>query len=157
MRNAHAGSAGFVTGLGFVLVALTAMTAHGAAQRTADRARLVRAVIKLDADGSAGLKAKYESALQIGEIKTALTEIQGGLRNGTPEEAIAKIDELIAEKKPTGEGLQEILYLKSLVKFRSGDKETAQKLLEEAKAAAPESKRAANIDEVLKNVFGAGK
>ncbi len=117
----------------------------------------VKEIIKLDADGSAGLKAKYEGALQVGEIKTALAEIQGGLRNGTPDEAITKIDKLIADKKPTGEGLQEILYLKSLVKFRSGDKETAQKLLEEAKAAAPESKRAANIDEVLKNVFGAGK
>jgi thiol-disulfide isomerase/thioredoxin len=117
----------------------------------------VKDIISLDADGKAGLKAKYESALQVGEIKTALTEIQGGLRNGTPDEAIAKIDKLLAEKKPTGEALQEVLYLKSLVKFRSGDKETAQKLLEEAKAVAPESKRAANIDEVLKNVFKVGK
>ena len=117
----------------------------------------VKEIIKLDAEGSAGLKAKYESALQVAEISTALTEIQGSLRNGTPDQAIAKIDKLLAEKKPTGEGLQEVLYLKSLVKFKSGDKETAKKLLEEAMAAAPKSKRAANISEVLKNVFGVGK
>jgi len=60
MRNAHAGSAGFVTGLGFVLVALTAMTAHGAAQRTVDRARLVRAGIKLDADALDGSTWPYD-------------------------------------------------------------------------------------------------
>ena len=116
----------------------------------------VKDIISLDVDGKAGLKAKYESALQVGEIKTALTEIQGGLRNGTPDEAIAKIDKLLAEKKPTGEALQEVLYLKSYINFRSGNKESAKKLLEEAMAAAPDTKKASQIDQVLKQNFGAG-
>ena len=117
----------------------------------------VREIIKLDADGSAGLKAKYEGVLQTSEIKTALTEIQKGVQNSTPDQAIAKLDKLIADKKPTGEGLQEVLFLKSSIKFQSGDKEAAQKLLNEAKAAAPSSKRATNIDQILKKFFGAGK
>jgi thioredoxin-related protein len=117
----------------------------------------VREIIKLDADGSAGLKAKYEGVLQTSEIKTALTEIQKGVQNGTPDQAIAKLDKLIADKKPTGEGLQEVLFLKSSIKFQSGDKEAAQKLLNEAKAAAPSSKRATKIDQILKKFFEDGK
>ena len=117
----------------------------------------VKEIIKLDADGSAGLKAKYEGVLQAAEIKTALTEIQKGAQNGTPDEAVAKVDKLIEEKKPTGEGLQELLFFKSSIKFQSGDKEAAQKLLEEAKAAAPKSKTATRIDQILKQYFGAGK
>ena len=116
----------------------------------------VKEIIKLDADGSAGLKDKYEGVLQTAEIKTAMTEIQKGLQNGTPEDALAKIEKVLEEKKPTGEALQEVLYLKSFINFRSNNKEAAQKLLEEAKAAAPGTKRAGQIDQILKQTFGAG-
>ena len=63
---------------------------------------------------------------------------------------------MLEEKKPTGEALQEVLYLKSFINFRSNNKEAAQKLLEEAKAAAPGTKRAGQIDQILKQTFGAG-
>ena len=117
----------------------------------------VKEIIKLDADGTAGLKVKYESALQVGEIKAALAEIQGGLRNSTPEKAIAKVDKLIEEKKPTGAGLQEVLFFKSLIIFRSGDKPAAQKLLEEARTAAPETEKATEINGILERVFDVKK
>lgn len=112
----------------------------------------IEEIIKLDADGAAGLKPKYEGALRTAEVKTELKEIQQTLRNSTPDQVLAKLNKLLEDKKPTGEGLQEALYLKSMITYRT-DKPAAQKLLEEAKAAAPKSKMAARIDQILQQVF----
>lgn len=60
MRSASPDSARFVTGLGIAIVALTLATAASAAQRTVDRAALVRAVINLDADALDGSTWTYD-------------------------------------------------------------------------------------------------
>ena len=110
-------------------------------------------IIKLDADGAAGLKPKYEGAVQTAEIKSELQKIQQTLRNSTPEDVLAKVNALLEEKKPTGEGLQQALYLKSMITYRT-DKDAAKVILLEARAAAPTSKMATGqIDRVLQQVF----
>ena len=64
-----------------------------------------------------------------------------------------KINALLEEKKPTGEGLQQALYLKSMITYRT-DKDAAKVILLEARAAAPTSKMATGqIDRVLQQVF----
>jgi thiol-disulfide isomerase/thioredoxin len=109
-------------------------------------------IIKLDAKNKAGLKAKYETLKQTEGLKAKLAEISRSSRGKKPEETIAKYDELLKEK-PTGEALQEILYYKSMVYNRKGDKTTARKLLEDARKAAPRSARAKRIRDILKKFF----
>ena len=114
---------------------------------------MIAEIITLDADGAAGLKPKYEGAVQTAEIKSELQKIQQTLRNSTPEEVLVKINALLEEKKPTGEGLQQALYLKSMITYRT-DKDAAKVILLEARAAAPTSKMATGqIDRVLQQVF----
>lgn len=113
----------------------------------------VKDIITLDADGKAGLKDKYEGLIRSAEMKSELKTIQNGMRDSTPEKVLGLIDKLIAEKKPTGEGLQQALYLKSMITFRT-DKDAAKTILLEARAAAPKSQFASQqIDQVLKQVF----
>ena len=84
-----------------------------------------------------------------------MQEIARGSRGEKTEITIAKYDELL-KQKPTGEALQEILYSKSIVYYRKGDKKTAQKLLEDARKAAPKSQRAKRIGDILKRFFNTG-
>ena len=110
-------------------------------------------IITLDADGKAGLKDKYEGLIRSAAMKSELKTIQNGMRDSTPEKVLGLIDKLIAEKKPTGEDLQQALYLKSMITFRT-DKDAAKTILLEARAAAPKSQFASQqIDQVLKQVF----
>jgi len=130
--------------------ALGLMGSDAAAQRKDD----ITEIIKLDADNKAGLKAKYEGILAAGEIKDSLQAVMRGNRGAKPEELIAKIDELIKEKNPKGEGLQEVLFAKSSLYFRSDKKKEAEKLLREAKKIAPESTIGKRIDDILSRFFG---
>ena len=131
--------------------ALSLMGSDAAAQRKDD----VAEIIKLDSDNKAGLKAKYEGVLAATEIKDSLQAVMRGNRGAKTEELIAKIDELIKEKAPKGEALQEVLFAKSSLYFRAKDKIKAEKLLREAKKLAPDSKIGKRIDGILKQFFGA--
>ncbi len=113
---------------------------------------IVKEIITLDANNKAGLKAKYETMRNTEGLKAKLKEISRGSRGAKPEETLAKYDELLKDK-PTGEALQEILYHKSMVYDRKGDKTTAKELLEEARKAAPRSPRAKRIRDILRNYF----
>ena len=131
--------------------ALSLMGSTAAAQRKED----INEIIKLDSDNKAGLKAKYEGVLAATEIKDSLQAVMRGNRGAKTEELIAKIDELIKEKAPKGEALQEVLFAKSSLYFRAKDKIKAEKLLREAKKLAPDSKIGKRIDGILKQFFGA--
>ncbi|MDP7050868.1 MAG: thioredoxin fold domain-containing protein [Verrucomicrobiota bacterium] len=130
--------------------ALGLMGSDAAAARKGD----INEIITLDANNKAGLKAKYEGILASTEIKDSLQAIMRGGRGAKPEELIAKIDGLIKEKNPKGEGLQELLFAKSSLYFRSDKKKEAEKLLREAKKLAPESKIGKRIDDILSRFFG---
>jgi len=129
--------------------ALGLMGSDAAAQRKDDIAE----IIKLDADNKAGLKAKYEGILAAGKIKDSLQAIMRGNRGAKPEELIAKVDQLIKEKKPKGEALQEVLFMKSNLYFRSKDMKKAEALLHEARKIAPNSTIGKRIPSILSRYF----
>ncbi|MDP6795137.1 MAG: thioredoxin family protein, partial [Verrucomicrobiota bacterium] len=62
---------------------------------------VVSQIIDLDADNKAGLKAKFEGLKNSVGFKAELEATMRGSR-GKPEETLAAIDKLIAEKEPTG-------------------------------------------------------
>ncbi len=104
-------------------------------------------IIALDADGKAGLKAKYEAVIKLPQIKEKLEAIQQEAADTAA--ALKQIDELEAKEKPTGMALLELNFARSLVHYRAGDKETAVKHLEAAAAAAPGTKRADEIKKLI--------
>lgn len=104
-------------------------------------------IIALDADGKAGLKAKYEAVIKLPQIKEKLEAIQQEAADTAA--ALKQIDELEAKEKPTGMALLELNFARSLIHYRAGDKEAAVKHLEAAAAAAPGSKRAEEIKKLI--------
>lgn len=109
-------------------------------------------IVKLDGDNAAGLKAKYEGVLNLSAIRASLQEVMRSAAAGGPEEAVKKIDELLAEKKPQGEGLQEALFVKAQLLFRA-DKAQSKASLIAAQKAAPESNVAKQIDRIIEQFF----
>ena len=69
-----------------------------------------------------------------------------------PDETIAAIDKLIAEKKPTGTAMQEAIFMKGAILFQS-DKAKAKELLLEAQKLAPNSDTGQRIDGILEQFF----
>jgi thioredoxin-related protein len=130
--------------------ALSLMGSDAANQRKED----INEIITLDSKNKAGLKAKYESILVATEIKDSLQAIMRGNRGAKPEELIAKVDQLIKEKAPKGEVLQEVLFMKSNLYFRVKDMKKAETLLREAMKIAPDSKTGKRIPGVLERFFG---
>ena len=112
---------------------------------------VVSQIIELDADNKAGLKAKFEGLKNSVGFKAELEAATRGSRD-KPEETLAAIDKLIAEKEPTGEALQEAVFSKSAILFQT-DKAKAKELLLEAQKLAPESETGKQIDGILEQFF----
>jgi tetratricopeptide (TPR) repeat protein len=106
-------------------------------------------VVQIDADGALGLKAKHLKRLLIEKARVArqARDLAG---------AIKLYERILAEAKPSGEELQDVLMEKSSLHFASDDKEAAKKAMDEALAAAPASKSAARIKELRAKVFPDG-
>ncbi len=133
--------------------ALGLMGSDAAAQRKDD----ITEIIKLDSDNKAGLKAKYEGILTATEIKDSLQAIMRGNRGAKTEDMVVKIDELIKEKSPKGEALQEVLFMKSNLYFRAKKMKEAEALLREAMKIAPDSKTGKRIPGILARFFSKKK
>ncbi len=112
---------------------------------------VVSQIIELDADNKAGLKAKFEGLKNSVGFKA---ELEAAMRGGgnDPKETLAAIDKLIEEKKPSGAALQEALFYKGSIHFRT-DKAKAKELLLEAKEIAPKSETGTRIDGILEQFF----
>jgi len=118
----------------------------------AERSDEIAEIIKLDAKNEAGLKAKYEGIQQAAKVEGEMQKIMQAAR-GKPDEAIAKIDELIKEMKLKGPGLQQALFAQSAMLFQQQKKKEAKALLLKAKAAAPDSDLSKRIDQILTRFF----
>jgi len=112
---------------------------------------VVTEIIELDADNKAGLKAKFDGLKNSVEFKSELEATMSSNR-GKPEDILAAIDKLIAEKKPTGAALQEAVFMKSSILFQT-DKPKAKEMLLEAKELAPKSETGKRIDGILERFF----
>lgn len=114
-------------------------------------------ICRLDADGKAELKAKYEAKVKeiaaARELETeaqALSEMIGPLmQEQQGEKALAKLDEVITAPKSKLQH-QLALFFKGMVTMDvSGDAKSAVASLEAAKALLPESPVAKRIEQVL--------
>lgn len=112
---------------------------------------LVDEIIKLDADNEAKLKEKFEGLLKLTDVKKTLASLLRKARTD-PKEGIKAVDDLIKKEKLKGVSLQEALYAKGALLFRS-DKPAAQKALQEALRAAPDSAKAKQIQMILERAF----
>ena len=112
---------------------------------------VVAEIIELDADNKAGLKTKFDGLKNSVEFKSELEATMSSNR-GKPEDILAAIDKLIAEKKPTGAALQEAVFMKSSILFQT-DKAKAKEMLLEAKELAPQSETGKRIDGILERFF----
>ena len=112
---------------------------------------VVAEIIELDADNKAGLKTKFDGIKNSVEFKSELEATMSSNR-GKPEDILAAIDKLIAEKKPTGAALQEAVFMKSSILFQT-DKAKAKEMLLEAKELAPQSETGKRIDGILERFF----
>jgi thioredoxin-related protein len=112
---------------------------------------VVSQIIELDADNEAGLKAKFAGLKNSVGFKAELEATMRGSR-GEPEDTLAAIDKLIAEKKPTGVALQEALFYKGTIHFQT-DKAKAKELLLEAQELAPKSETGSRIEGILERFF----
>ena len=107
----------------------------------------VHEIVQLDADDAAKLKSKYESKLQLAELKNRLASIQRSGR-GNPEGALKEISDLIDELNPQGEALQEVYYAKGALLF-SSDKDESKKALEAGRKIAPDSPLGKRLEKII--------
>lgn len=107
-------------------------------------------IIAADADGKAGLKARYESLLMLPVITAALQEIMQ--EGGDLADRLKQVDELVAKLKATGPSLQEANFTKAIMVFGT-DKAEAKKHLEAAIAAAPTTRKADEIRGIIARVY----
>lgn len=115
---------------------------------------VVDQILKLDAQGKAGLKSKYEELRLQVKLKTEFQQIQTGFDPKKPDDTLEQIDALIAKYKLTGEAKQGPLMAKASITFQvKKDREAAKKLLLEAQELAPESNLGQQIGEIIKQLF----
>lgn len=115
----------------------------------ADHVADMEEVVRIDVDGALGLKAKHFKRLLIEKARAArqARDLPG---------AIKFYEQILAEVKPSGEELQDLLMEKSSLHYASDDKDAAKKAMDEALAAAPASKTSVRIKELRAKVFPDG-
>lgn len=105
-------------------------------------------IVKTDADGKLGLRDRYQMVLLRRQARQAI-EVQDA------KAALAAFDRIVNELKPQGEALQDVLFAKGEVFFMTNDKAALRTCLDEALAAAPESKAAHRIKATRDRFFPA--
>lgn len=113
-------------------------------------------IVKLDADGKAGVKAKYEAKVkEIGEAKAAEKEMQSIsqmlgplMQSGEGDQALAKLEEMIKAPKSKGQHQAALFFKGMVIMDTSHDAKAALEALAAAKALAPESPIAKQIDTI---------
>lgn len=97
-----------------------------------NREEKMEMIIALDADNAAGLKEKYEQQLRELKMQNAMSEVEGLARSGDVDAALAKLDELEAEYKPTGDAYQNLVGMRVSLLINSGNTDGAEKAIAEA-------------------------
>jgi thioredoxin-related protein len=118
---------------------------------------LMEEIVKLDADGKAGLKEKYEPKIkEIAEGKEVAREakvlndlVAPLMEEGKGKEALAKVDELIKAPKSTVQHQLALFYKGMITMDVDGDVKAAIAALEASKALAPQSPVSKRIEQIL--------
>ncbi len=122
--------------------------------RTTFYTDVIAEIIKADANNKGNLKEKYEATLAAIKIEKKLKAIESGIQvSGKFKEAIIKIDALIKDEKLKGASLQEALFMKALLLYRTNKKDESKATLIKARDAAPKSDKAKRINQILQRAF----
>ena len=101
---------------------------------------LEQRVTELDPKNSAGLRAKYDTAVTNHKLDRAVRdEVYPLVDRGEYRVAIARLDRLIADAKPSRSQRQLLVAFKGQLYFGLRDPQTSTKLLDEAIALDPKS------------------
>ena len=111
-------------------------------------------IIAADADNGAGLKAKYTALLLLPQVTKALEDIQQ--EEGDSASRLKMVDDLVAKMSLTGQALQEAHFTKAIITFRE-DKAVARKHMEAAIEAAPTTRKATEIKNIIARVYAEDK
>ncbi len=112
----------------------------------------IEMIVKADAEGKLGLKDRYEKMLFDAQIAKRMAEIQKVAKEKSPAAAVKAIDEMVKELKPTGESLQQVLYIKGFFLYQT-DKAASKQALQAALDAAPNSPSAPRLRATLTRAF----
>jgi len=118
-----------------------------------DRNKLIEEIVTLDPDNKAGLKEKYLLQQKVAPIEKALQ------KTGNFDQALADIDELLKkETKLKPEDRQRLYLFKAGICLKGKrDKEAGISNLEQAAKAAPGTKIAKQIPDIISNIRGTKK
>lgn len=118
-----------------------------------DRNQLIDRIIKLDPDNKAGLRAKYELQHKVAPIEKALQ------KTGDFDQALTDLDKLLQkETNLRPEDRQRLYLFKASICLRGKrDKESGISNLEQAAKAAPNTKIAKRIPDIIANIRGVKK
>lgn len=118
-----------------------------------DRSKLMEEIVALDPDNKAGLKEKYLLQQKVAPIEKELR------KTGNFDQALTDIDELLKKETTLKPEDRQRLYL-----FKAGiclkgkrDREAGISNLEQAAKAAPETKIAKQIPNIISNIRGTKK
>ncbi len=109
-------------------------------------------IVALDSENAAGLKAKYQSILQLPKVKKRLEKIKRKAARDGAAAALKQVHMILQEMKPKGVALQEVKYIQALLNYKAGDKQKATRLLQTAREAAPESSKGERIRKILQRL-----
>jgi len=118
-----------------------------------DRNKLIDEIIKLDPDNKAGLRAKYELQHKVAPIEKALQ------KTGNFDQALADLDKLLKEETNLQPKDRQRLYLfkASICLKGKRDRESGISNLEQAAKAAPNTKIAKRIPDIIASIRGTKK
>jgi thiol-disulfide isomerase/thioredoxin len=94
----------------------------------------MKQIIALDADNSAGLKAKYEKELKQLQLQSAFTEVENMFRARQVDEALAKLDEIEANFDLDTEDYMNLVGMRVSLLINSGNNEAAERAIASAMA-----------------------
>ncbi len=117
---------------------------------------VVEEIVKLDAEGKAGLKSKYEPMLKQAAMESDLQRLQSAARGGDAQAVLDIVDEIIKKHTPEGEMLQRLLVMKMQGHRAAGDIDAARGAATAAIKAAPNSRLAQAIQQYVTNELSAG-
>jgi hypothetical protein len=116
---------------------------------------VMREIISLDKENSAGLKAKYANVVAGIDIDAAIqSDVYPMIDKGDLAGAIARIDRIVAEAQPTSGQKQLLLAFKGQLYFSLHDAPNAAKAFDEALKIDPRGETAAKVLAARQQVMG---
>lgn len=118
-------------------------------------AETVEQIVELDADNEAGFKEKYAPILKMQQIDAEMEAVIGLLESNQADEAVEKVNQIIATYAPEGQTLTQMRFMQSQVRMMQGRTTEAIVFIDQAIAAAPQPQIAAQLEQIKGRMLAA--